>query len=86
MIEREGGASVMKDGAMKHGDRLRLNRSAFGMVLRNGKEVSIPIHGDVAPSFLFRGSIRGAAASGVLSSFGPYCKSDTVTWTASRVP
>ena len=43
MIEREGGASVMKDGAMKHGDRLRLNRSAFGMVLRNGKEVSIPI-------------------------------------------
>ena len=43
MIEREGGASVMKNGAMKRGDRLRLNRSAFGMVLRNGKEVSIPI-------------------------------------------
>ena len=50
------------------------------------QEVSIPVRADVAPSFLFRGSIRGAAASGALSSFGPYCRSDTVTWTASRVP
>ena len=33
----------MKNGAMKHGDRFRLNRSALGMVLRDGKEVSIPI-------------------------------------------
>jgi hypothetical protein len=33
----------MKNGAIKHGNRLRLNRSAFGMALRNGKEVSIPI-------------------------------------------
>jgi hypothetical protein len=50
------------------------------------QEVSVPVREDVAPSFLFRGSIRGAAASGALSSFGPYCKSDTVAWTASRVP
>ena len=33
----------MKNGAIKHGDRFRLNRPALGMVLRNGKEVSIPI-------------------------------------------
>jgi len=33
----------MKNGAIKHGDRFRLNRPAFGMVLRNGKEVSIHI-------------------------------------------
>jgi len=33
----------MKKGARKHGDRFRLNRPASGMVLRNGKEVSIPI-------------------------------------------
>lgn len=42
-MQREGGASGMKNGAMKHGDRFRLSRSAFGMALRNGKEVSIPI-------------------------------------------
>ena len=33
----------MKNGAIKHGDRFRLNRPALGMVLRNGKAVSIPI-------------------------------------------
>jgi len=33
----------MKKGVIKQGDRFRLNRSASGMVLRNGKEVSIPI-------------------------------------------
>jgi hypothetical protein len=33
----------MKKGVIKRGDRFRLNRSASGMVLRNGKEVSIPI-------------------------------------------
>jgi hypothetical protein len=33
----------MKKGLIKRGDRFRLSRSASGMVLRNGKEVSIPI-------------------------------------------
>jgi len=33
----------MKKGVIKRGDRFRLNRSTSGMVLRNGKEVSIPI-------------------------------------------
>src|SRR5258708_34665588 len=32
----------MKKGVIKRGDRFRLNRSTSGMVLRNGKEASIP--------------------------------------------
>ncbi len=33
----------MKQETVKHGDRFRLSRSAVGIVLRNGKEVRIPI-------------------------------------------
>ena len=70
------------DGSMQYEGAL----PALGPDRRIRQEVSVPVKGDVAPSFLFRGRVRGAAASGGLSSFGPYCDADKSTWTARRLP
>ncbi len=52
---------------------------------RIDQEVSLPDNrGGTEPAFLFRGSIRGAAASGVLSNRG-FCESLKLKWTARRV-